>query len=230
MFNKLKKTLFYIKQVVFSRLDKIRQKRRNGYVKHWRKSLQNKDFTLISNNCNGCVLLSELGVRFNSQFVNLFLNADDYIEYLKNFDYYNNQELEFIDSPEQSYPVARIGSGVVIHFVHYKTKEEAHEKWEERKKRINNENLFVMFTEQRDCTREHVEEFDALPFENKVAFTYNKYEKLNSTVYLSQFKAPLGVHMFLDFKNHFSYRRKYDIFDFVSWFNGEKDLKKLLRK
>ena len=36
--------------------------------------------------------------------------------------------------------------------------------------------------------------------------------------------------MFLDFENKFSVKRGYDVFDFVSWFNGEKNLLKLIKE
>ncbi len=36
-----------------------------------------------------------------------------------------------------------------------------------------------------------------------------------------------GVFMFLAFKLLYSKKRFVDIFDWVSWFNGEKDLSKL---
>lgn len=38
---------------------------------------------------------------------------------------------------------------------------------------MNLSNCYVLFTERDGCTRDHLEAFDALPFENKVAFTKN---------------------------------------------------------
>lgn len=107
-------------------------------------------------------------------------------------------------------------------------------KWEERKKRINKDNLFVIFTEQHlpeeDCTQELLQRFDALPFKNKIVFTCKKRDDIKSSVYIKEFKNdPKGVTMFLSFKHRFSYKRKFDVFDFVSWFNGETDIKKLIR-
>jgi len=56
---------------------------------------------------------------------------------------------------------------VLIHFLHYKTFEEAQEKWNKRKQRINWDNLFVMmYTSEM----EEAERFDRLPYEKKICF------------------------------------------------------------
>lgn len=226
----LKRVVAYINHKFCVFLEKKKEKRRKKYLLKQRKLLSNNSLSLISNNCNGGVLLHELGLRFNSQFVNLFLYASDYIKYLENFDYYNSLKLSFDKQSTESYPVGKL-EDIRIHFVHYSTEQEAEVKWEERKQRIDKNNLFVMFTEQKECTAEIVERFDKLPFKNKVMFTYNEYKNLPSTIYLENFKDnPLGVNMFFEFKKGFSSKRKYDVFDFVSWFNGEQNLKKLRRE
>ena len=226
---KLAKIPKYIKHRVLLFLEKVQNKRRIPYLKKRRNILKNKDFTLISNNCNGGVLLHDLGIRFNSQFVNLFLSAEDYIKYLERFDFYNGLKLTFVDEPSD-YPIAKL-EDLTVHFVHYKSNEEAESKWEERKKRINKENMFIIFTEQKGCTPDLVERFDKLQFKNKVVFTYREYKYLKSAVFVKKYKNnPLGVHMFLEFKNHFSNKRNFDVFDFVSWFNGDTDVKNLIKQ
>lgn len=226
----IKKIPQYIKQKIFSVLYKIQLFRRKFVTNKQRRSLINKNFTLISNNCNGCVLLHELGLKFNSQFVNLFINSNDYIKYLKDFDYYNNMELSFDDDNDVSYPVGKLGD-IRIDFVHYHSNDEAALKWNDRKKRINKENMFVIFTEQDGCTKECLDGFDELPFENKIVFTCNKYDDVKSSVFVKKyFGNTNGVVMFLSFKNKFSKKRNYDVFDFVSWFNGEKNLSKLMKE
>ena len=227
--DKIKKIPLYINGKLLKLLDAIQIKRRQAYLKRERLRLKNKEVTLISNNCNGGVLLHELGMRFNSPFVNINIPAGDYIKYLSHFAYYNSLTPSFDDSSDKKYPIGKLDD-VTIEFIHYTSNEEAVAKWEERKKRMSEENLFIIFTEQVDCNAELVEAFDRLPFKNKVVFTYKQYEHLKSAVYLKEFKDnPLGVYMFLGFKNHFSLKRRYDVFDFVSWFNGETDLKKLLK-
>ena len=55
-----------------------------------RKRLINREFTIISSNCTGGVICHELGVRFDSPFVNVHINAPDFIKILKNLHYYVN--------------------------------------------------------------------------------------------------------------------------------------------
>ena len=223
--------MIVIKEKIKSIIDGRIAKKRKKYTSAMSERLKNKDFSLISNNCNGGVLSHELGLRFNSQFVNLAIFSEEYIKYLENFDYYNSLVPEF-EETQESYPVGVLDD-IKIHFIHYKTKQEALEKWEERKKRINKDNLFVIFTEQHgvdECPEELLRRFDKLPFKNKIVFTCKEYEDIKSSVYVKQFKNnPYGVYMFLSYRSRLSYKRRYDVFDFVSWFNGETDLKKLIK-
>ncbi|MBE6777093.1 MAG: DUF1919 domain-containing protein [Ruminococcaceae bacterium] len=223
-----KKFIPYTKQKFFTFIHFLRLKIRKIPLKKRIKSLNNKNFTLISNNCNGGVLLHELGLRFNSPFVNLYVNTEDYIKYLQNFDYYNTLEVEFLNDTDKSYPVGRLGD-LTVDFVHYKSNSEAKTKWNERTQRINKDNIFVILTEQDDCTFDCLKSFDNLNFENKVVFTCKRYPEIKSSVFVKKYyNNPKGVFMFLDFPNRFSIKRNYDVFDFVSWFNGEKDLNKLM--
>lgn len=229
--NKLIKRIFsFIRHKTFTILSKIQLRRREAILKKQRALLKNKDFTLVANNCNGGVLSHELGLRFNSQFVNLFVNTRDYVEYLKNFDYYNSLKLRFEDDSTKGYPVGKLDN-LTIDFVHYKSNKEAEQKWEERKSRIDKNNMFIIFTEQDDCTDEILQDFDRLSFENKVVFTYKKHDNIKSAVFVEKYENnPSGVTMFLDFENRLSIRRNYDCFDFISWFNGEKNLNNLMRE
>lgn len=131
---KIKKIPPFVKQKFLNLLYKIQLLRRKSVTKKQIKRLQNRDFTLIANNCNGCVLLHELGIKFNSQFVNLAIYPVHYIKYLSKFDYYNELDVTFIEDNSVPYPVGMVGD-VRIDFVHYKSKEEARTKWNERKKK-----------------------------------------------------------------------------------------------
>ena len=228
--GKVKKIPEYIRQKLFVVLSKKQLFRRKRVLKNRVKLLTNTDFTLIANNCNGCVLLHELGLRFNSQFVDLSINGPDYVKYLQSFDVYNNMELSFVADSSVPYPVGMLGD-LRIDFVHYKSEEQAKNKWEERKKRINKDNMFVILTEQDECTPECVKAFDNLPFRNKVVFTRRNYSDVKSSVFVRKYENnPRGVYMFLEFENRLSIKRNYDVFDFISWFNGETNLSKLMKE
>ncbi len=182
-----------------------------------RKRLKNKNFTLISSNCNGCLILHDLGIKYNSPFVNLFIRADDYIRLLQNFDEYMSLNLNFIQNTEGTYPVALLGD-VLIHFVHYKNEQEAAEKWKTRKERMNMSNCYVLFTDRDGCDQKHLKAFDALPFEHKIVFTHTQYEDIQSAYYIKGFEEYESVGNLHKYKGWLG-QKYYDDFDYVSWFN-----------
>ncbi len=184
-----------------------------------RKKLKNKNITLISSNCNGCLILHDLGLRFNSPFVNLFVCAEDYIKLLQNFSHYMSLELHIVNNHEFDYPVAALDD-IMLHCVHYKSEEEVLRKWAERRARMDMLNCFIMFTECDGCSYEHLKAFDALPFENKVVFTNRRYEDIKSSFYISGFENNGFVGALYHYRG-MNGKKYYDDFDYVAWFNGE---------
>jgi uncharacterized protein (DUF1919 family) len=55
--------------------------------------LKNYDFSIISNTCIGSVISSDLGLRFLSPTVNLYIKPSDFVTFLQNIDFYLSQEL-----------------------------------------------------------------------------------------------------------------------------------------
>lgn len=201
----------------------FRDARRDSINRVNRQKLKNTDFSLLSSNCNGGVMCHDLGVQFRSQFINLWMYCNDFIRYLNNLDYYNSiDEITFLSHEESGhdYPVGLI-DGMKIFFVHYHSDEEALEKWNERKRRINKDNMFVMMSEQNGCTMDDLEAFDRLPFEHKVVFTKKPYEKIKSSFYIPGFEEQKDLITLLSFKSIFSAERYYDRFPYVDWLNGD---------
>lgn len=58
-----------------------------------RLRLRNKDFSVISRDCVGGVLLHELGVRFDSPTVNLYLTSENFVKFCKYLKFYLSEEL-----------------------------------------------------------------------------------------------------------------------------------------
>lgn len=198
----------------------IRKRIRGIYLKRKRSGLVNKDFSLISSNCTGCMILHDLGLKFNSPFVNLWIAPSDYVKLLSNFKEYMQYRLEFIEEPGINYPVALL-KDVKIFFQHYHSTEEAERKWNERASRIDYDNLFVLFTDRDGCTFENLAAFDALPYENKVVFVNKPYDNIKSSVYIKGFEKEKAVGSFTEFDGKISFKKHYDQFDYVSWFNKE---------
>lgn len=58
------------------------------YNRKLRIKLSNHDFSLITSDCTGGCIAKDLKVRMNSPTRNFYFNADDYIKFCKNIDYY----------------------------------------------------------------------------------------------------------------------------------------------
>ena len=188
--------------------------------------LRNKDFSLIASNCNGAFILHDLGLKFNSPFVNLWIKPKHYVQLLSNLELYMNTDLEFIEEEEINYPVGKL-LNVIIYFQHYSSSEEALEKWNKRKERIDYNNLFVMFTERDGCTYSDLLAFDALPFKEKVVFTKKIYPEIKSSVYIKGFENEDEVGNLFEYMPKKIGKKYYDQFDYVTWFNsGKKQIKK----
>lgn len=199
--------------------DYYRNFRRKRFLMKQRQRLINKDICLIASNCNGGTILHDLGLQFKSPFVNLWIKPKDYLKLLKSLPQYMETDIKFISEEGVTYPVGLLDD-VKIYFQHYKSEEEAKEKWVERTKRMNYDKLFILFTDRDGCTENDLEDFDHLPYENKAVFVNNPHPNIKSAVYIKGFEKEKSVGMCMNYKNKLSYKKYYDDFDYVAWFNS----------
>ncbi len=160
-----------------------------------RIGLKNKDFTIISNNCWGGFVYQRYNLPYRTPFLGLFLPAPCFIELLEDFENNMKKDLHFIAAKDSAYffkrkrivkeyPIALLGDKIEIHFLHYKTPNDAREAWNRRKKRINPNNILFKFAEMDWCTPELIKRFDNLKFKHKICFTANNYPNCKSTLKL----------------------------------------------
>lgn len=159
-----------------------------------KKRIRSRDFTVISNNCWAGKLYQYLDMPYLSPTVGLYFFADDYIKFLKNLQYYMSLDLKFIsfkaskhsdvlvEHNQTNKPIGVLDD-VEIVFLHYKTEEEAYEKWNRRKARINWDHLIIKFSKMNLCTEEHMKEFSELPFEKKILLGTRKNPKYRCEVF-----------------------------------------------
>lgn len=185
-----------------------------------RKRLKNFNPTIISSNCNGGIIYHDLGLTFNSPTINLSMDTDDFIRLVSNLKYYLEQEIYEIKDENYDFPCGML-EDIKIRFNHYKTFEEAVDKWNERKKRINWDNIFIMAIDGDNATYDSLKNFEELPYQNKVIFTHKKYPEFKSSYYISGFEDKDGVGVLIYFKKKFFIRRYLDEFDYVSFFNNK---------
>ncbi|HEU9376930.1 TPA: DUF1919 domain-containing protein, partial [Streptococcus pneumoniae] len=122
-----------------------------------RKRLKNTDFSIISDNCWGGRVYEELGLPYRTPFIGLYIFSEDYVKLLKNFRKYMEYELTFTNNSKWNteydgeYPIG-ILKDIELHFLHYANQEEAYEKWNKRKNRINYENIFFKMNDDNKCS------------------------------------------------------------------------------
>ena len=106
--------------------------------------------------------------------------------------------------------------------MHYKSFDEAKNKWFERAARVDRENLYVMLSQRDGCTRQDVERFGELPFRHKVALTAEPMPHVACSYFNPKFTAGGGcLRVLSDYVSKFSGRRYLDDFDYVRFLNDE---------
>ena len=156
-----------------------------GFTLQKYRQLQRSQLSIFSINCFGGTLCKTLGLQFRSPFINMFLSAEDYLKFLRCPRVYMEEKLIFQKTAFEhnlkfDYPIYTLGN-ISLHMNHYRNFDEAVEKWEDRKKRINWYNLFVTMSTEN---QETLEQFDDLPYGKKVCFVTFK-SNLDSTFYLN---------------------------------------------
>ena len=193
------------------------------YKKQYKKQLTNPDVSIISMNCNGGILYHDLGLQFKSPTVNLFMRAEDFIKFCENLKYYLSID-EFVECTDKSiieertYPIAYLGD-LTLFLVHYHSVEEAQKKWNERKKRINWDNIVILNTDREGTTEEIKDRFEKLPY-RKVMFTHLPDDKHKSCYYIKGYENEESVGIITD-PIGISGKRPIDQFDWVEFINGE---------
>ena len=174
----------------------IRLKLRKLYIKltsKFRKQkIKNMNFSIISNNCWGGFIYQSYNLKYNTPTLGMFFMADDYIKFISDIKKYLNHNITFIHPNESkwyeevkhthnygNYPVARL-KDIELFFLHYNSEEEALNKWNKRKERINFDNILYKFSEMNCCSQKHIKEFQKLNLKNKICFISKKNKGLKN--------------------------------------------------
>ncbi|MGM0122855.1 hypothetical protein IGI37_000221 [Enterococcus sp. AZ194] len=152
------------------------------------RKLVHQDFTILSNNCWGGRISKGFGLPYNSPTVGLSIMSEDYILFLKHLEGFLKSDVFFVDVAHSkwkdyyeetkrfetlSYPTGQIffeEHCVEIAFINYQTEEEAREKWNRRKKRVNFSKLLIKISEQNDFSEKVLKDFQQLDYPNKICF------------------------------------------------------------
>jgi uncharacterized protein (DUF1919 family) len=159
----------------------LKVRRRLLAARVMRARVRMRDFSIVSNDCWGGMAYEELGMRYESPFVGLFIVPEDYIRLLRDLRKSVTGELTFRHTsrhPEinrwreqiqRQYPIGLIGDDVEVHFLHYKTEPEARSKWRRRAERILWDKLRVkMSWHDHPKIDAWLREFDGMDFSAKL--------------------------------------------------------------
>lgn len=168
---------------------KVLNLRIKNHKKQMRKIYHNGDVTIISNSCLAGIIYNTLGLQFCSPTINQFMKMADYLEFIKNLQFWMN--CEFIEDVEESknwkFPVGYLQSSIdnqrlYIFMNHYSSFDEGKAKWEERKKRIIWNKLYVIYDfNDKDCDINLLYEFDKLPLKHKICIVHSEITGLKNS-------------------------------------------------
>jgi uncharacterized protein (DUF1919 family) len=134
-------------------------------------NIKNSNISIISRNCWGGICYNYLGLKFQSPFINMFVNDSSFNKLLENLKYYLALPLEFEKmlydyNLKRDYPVGRLGD-ILLNFNHYTDFEVAKVCWDRRKQRINYDDLLIVSS---TVSQEVAIHFDKLAYDNKIIF------------------------------------------------------------
>ena len=175
--------------------------------------------TIFSCNCTGGVMYHDLGVRFISPTINLYMSCEDFIKFCENFEYYFSLDMEpYVGSIKREYPICTLGN-LTLFMVHYNSFEEARDKWNERKLRVDRNNIRIIATDRDGCTEELKDRFQKLPYK-KVMFTHLQDKKHKDCFYIRGYETESQVGTIVEHEGRISGRRYLDQFNWVKFLIG----------
>lgn len=181
------------------------------------ETLEGIEFSIFSNNCLAGVFYHDAQRRFTTPTINTAMDGEDFLRFLENPRHYLDCPMEFVEFPGHNYPIAHIDD-IEVRFVHYKTPQEAEEKWRQRTQRILWDNLYIVATNHDGCnTDEAMVRFDRLPYKNKIMYVSGEYPQYPWAITVPQFKGRFQVRIMTAFANFKGQRYYETCFDLAQW-------------
>ncbi|MFY8004692.1 MAG: DUF1919 domain-containing protein [Chitinophagaceae bacterium] len=196
------------------------------YIHFARQTLKNKNFSIISNNCWGGSVYEDLNLSYLTPTVGLFFFSECYMAFITDLENNLRKPLSFSKQSKYTkgnyllslnrYPIGLIDGTIEIHFLHYKSEEEALSKWQKRAQRVNFNNLFFSFTDNEAITEELICQFDEIPYP-KVFFSSKVRKQVKCNIQLKDFAGQDGIGNLYD--NRWLYRKHFNV---VKWLNSKQ--------
>lgn len=161
--------------------------------------LENKEFSIFSNNCTAGFIYQDAGLEYRTPTIGLFFYAPCYISLLTNFNLINSP-IRFVKTSKYKtanqqrkqsnryYPIGVINGDIEVHFLHYQSVEEAREKWIRRLAKINYNNLLFLFSARDEVTDQLIRDFCSLSFPNKLCLSAKKIENQLNLIHFKEYE------------------------------------------
>lgn len=198
------------------------------YFIRLRIRLKSGEVTILSNNCAAGVIYHRLKLKFKSPTINLSIDKEDFFEFIQHLHEYGKCSMIEDTSSKEPYPVGILGGdglkNIRLNFMHYKSFEQAKEKWFERYKRINYNNICIVMETGIATTREIKESFQRLPFDKKVMFINELDLSFPEGFFVDIYNEDYvyGKLFFRDLENGIGQYLNIDRFDYVAFLNHGK--------
>lgn len=193
-----------------------------------REMYKNGDITIVSNNCLAGVIYNILGIQNCSPTINQWMKMADFLEFVKDLKFWMSCELfeDHDESNKWNFPVGYLESSIdetkriYIYMNHYNSFDEGKAKWEERKKRIIWDKVYVIFDfNDKDCDISMLFEYDKLPIKNKIAIVHSDVRGLKHSYRMKCIgnNDPIVKEFKFD---HMTGKRYFEEWDYVSFLNS----------
>ena len=161
------------------------------------------------------------------------MKKGDFGKLVQNLPEYMQQSLEFVckgfdENRRKEFPVCNLG-GVEICCNHYDSYKQAKNIWDERKRRINYDNILVKM--QID-TEEELEQFEKIPYK-KIGFSSIQADRIDvldcSNIGMKKYVQDAYKERFWEFVNWQAFSNKADLrhYDVFKLLLGEEDYKRV---
>lgn len=192
--------------------------------------LKNRKPTILTNNCVGGIIYHDLGLRFYSPTINLWMRDEDFLSFIEHLREYIAADVEEAFVEGIAYPAGRItisdGASILLLFMHYSSFQEARQKWNSRKQRINYDKLYVIMEypgteETEEQFLDTVRRFDRLPVRHKRLLTgRSPAHSPNAVVMDCYAEGGFVPGKILRYKTPCSLKRWLDDFDYIGFLNS----------
>ncbi|MGI5867991.1 MAG: DUF1919 domain-containing protein [Kiritimatiellia bacterium] len=175
--------------------------------------------SILSNNCLGGLICHDVGIKFDTPTVNLWMTCDDFIGFMENLPEMLKEEVVEIPQEASLFPVGQLAGRITLNFTHYRSFVDAKDAWNRRRIRVDFNRIVVVMADNSDLSDEAIRRFKQLPYPKKMFVqSRRKFEILGDCGLLAEGDFSKGFNI-TDFSG-WNGRRFYHQFDFVGWLNS----------